>query len=47
MLTIFEGMKKVVKIVIKFNQEDNRCDDCLEKILQKIRNPCNGCDKCK
>jgi hypothetical protein len=47
LFTIFEGMKNVVKIVIECNQEDNRCDDCLEKILQKIPNPCKDCDKCK
>ena len=47
LFTIFEGMKRVVKIVIECNQEDNRCDDCLEKILQKIPNPCKDCDKCK
>ena len=47
LFTIFEGMRRVVKIVIECNQEDNKCDDCLEKKLQGIQNPCKDCDKCK
>ena len=45
--TIFDGIKKVANIIIQCNQEDNKCDSCMEALNSGIENPCKDCNNCK
>ena len=42
--TIFEGIKKEIKLVIKCDQEYNKCLLCQEKILIGEQNPSEACN---
>ena len=44
--TIFEGIKREINLVIKCNDDDNKCKLCEDKKFEGQQNPCNECEKC-